>query len=516
MTSTRPTRICVPVCEASADALKNAARAAAIVGDLVEFRLDCLDALEFETAIKRIDELSAELLRPAILTFRPNEQGGHRGLDYASRSAFWNSRQARSDNEFFDIELDLAAGLMSTRGLHVAPDWSRIICSHHDFAGVPADLEQIYELMGNTPARILKIAVHAQDITDCLPIFHLLERSRSEGRELIAIAMGNAGVATRVLGPSRGSFLTYGSLGAESATAPGQITAPELRSLYRIDKITEKTSIFGLVGKPAMHSVSPHMHNAALESANIDGVYLPFEVGDVVSFFKRMVHPGTREIDWNLRGLSITAPHKLTVMDCLDWIEPIAKDIGAVNTVVVEADRLLGYNTDAAGLIAPLIRKLGSLEGLRVAVIGAGGAASAAVFGLEDAKAKVTIFARNMEKGKQLAERFNVSCESLSSASFAEYDVVINSTPLGSVGETMSKTPCRPEQLAKASLVYDLVYNPTETRLLRDARTAGCGTLGGLEMLVAQACRQFKLWTGESATPTVMHAAAAGALRASS
>ena len=511
MSSTRPTRICVPICETSAEGLGNAARSAAIVGDLIEFRLDYLDKVEFETAIRDINGLLTELSRPAILTFRPTEQGGHRALDYASRSAFWNSRYAEGRAEFCDIELDLAAELMLTEAAPVDPDWSRIICSHHDFAGVPTDLERIYELLANTPARILKIAIHADDITDCLPVFHLLERARSEGRELIAIAMGTAGIATRVLGPSRGAFLTYGSLEDESATAPGQITAAELRSLYRIDKITEKTSICGLVGRPVMHSVSPHMHNAAFESANIDGVYLPFDVGDVVSFFKRMVHPGTREIDWNLRGLSITAPHKSTVMDCLDWIEPAAKEIGAVNTVVVEADRLLGYNTDAAGLIEPLTRRFGSLDGLQVAVIGAGGAASAAVWGLQQQKATVTIFARDSKKGKQLAERFNASFEMLSFGSFSKYDVVINSTPLGSVGEMMSMTPCSPDQLGRARLVYDLVYNPTETQLLRDARAAGSETLGGLEMLVAQAGRQFKLWTGEPGSSSVMHAA--GAMR---
>ncbi len=513
MTSRRPIRICVPVCETKGEALKHAARAAAILGDLVELRLDCLDAIEFETVINEIDELSTALSCSVILTFRSTEQGGHRALDYASRSAFWNSRQGERGGAFFDIELDLATELMSPRGAPVAPAWSRIICSHHDFSGVPADLERIYELMVNTPARVLKIAVHACDITDCLPVFRLLERARSEGREMIAIAMGSAGIATRVLGPSLGAFLTYGSLQDESATAPGQITASDLMSLYRIDEITEQTSICGLVGRPVMHSVSPNMHNAAFEFANIDGVYLPFDVGDVISFFKRMVHPRTREIDWNLRGLSITAPHKLSVMDCLDWIEPTAKEIGAVNTVVVEADRLLGYNTDAAGLIEPLLKRLGSLGELQVAVIGAGGAASAAVWGLQKHEAKVTLFVRDLKKGKYLVERFNVSCKELSSASFGEYDVVINATPLGSVGDTMREAPVSAKQLAKAGLVYDLVYNPIETQLLRNACEAGCATLGGVEMLVAQAGRQFKLWTGESATPSVMHAAATGALR---
>ena len=231
--------------------------------------------------------------------------------------------------------------------------------------------------------------------------------------------MGNAGIATRILGPSRGAYLTYASLDEDTATAPGQVNARQLRSVYRIDEIDRETMICGLVGQPVMHSVSPHMHNAAFASENVKGVYLPFEVRDVETFVRRMVHPRTRELDWNLRGLSVTAPHKSSVMQLLDSVEPDAREIGAVNTIVVESDGLHGYNTDVHGLIEPLREALGSLKDLRVAVIGAGGAARAAVWALGREKANVTLFARAPIKARSLTEAFDVPCERLSDASFA-------------------------------------------------------------------------------------------------
>lgn len=470
----------MPVCERDLAALRSACERAVELADVIELRLDCLEQLPKDLA-------GVLLSRPVILTFRPTEQGGHRDSTRAERQAFWTSLAPQIKSDWWDVEGDLVHDL--------SLDWSRIIISHHDFSGVPDDLEQIYERLAATPAGVVKIAIQANDIVDCLPVFQLLDRARHEGRELIAIAMGNAGIATRILGPSRGSFLTYGALDDDSGTAPGQVNAPKLRSLYHIDKIDSETMICGLVGLPVMQSVSPHFHNGAFASAGINGVYLPFEVRDAKQFFKRMVDPRSRELNWNLRGLSITAPHKQTVMECLDWIDPTAEKIGAVNTVVVEQDRLRGYNTDAAGFIDPLLVRFGSLRDARVAVIGAGGAARAAVYALREQNVAVTIFARDTAKAQPLAEGFDVSCESLGHASFAGYDFVINATPLGS-GAYIDKTVATREQLNGVRCVYDLIYNPRETSLLREAVAAGCETLGGLEMLIAQAKLQFELWTG--------------------
>jgi 3-dehydroquinate dehydratase/shikimate dehydrogenase len=450
---------------------------------LIELRLDCLEGIP-----ENLPEIIQRSSRPLILTFRPAEQGGHRNLTREERKKFWSSIAPHGDAVWWDVEGDLVNDL--------EPDWSRVIVSHHDFSAVPDDLEQIYERLAHTPAAVIKIAVQANDIVDCIPVFKLLDRARDEGREIIAIAMGNPGIATRVLGPSRGSFLTYGALDDESATAPGQVNARKLRSLYHLDTIDDETMICGLVGLPVLHSVSPYIHNTAFESAAVNGVYLPFEVHDAVQFFKRMVHPATRELNWNLRGLSITAPHKQTVMECLDWIEPDAKEIGAVNTVVVENDRLLGYNTDAAGLVEPLLRRFTTLRDAKVAIIGAGGAARAAIWALQRQQAAVTLFARDVAKAQALADLFGISCVSLSGASFAGYDLVINTTPVGS-GSYLGQSPVTQKQLSGSRWVYDLIYNPTETLLLREAHEAGCETLGGLEMLVAQAGMQFELWTGK-------------------
>ena len=483
-------RVCVPICAKSFAEMEQACRRASEFADVIELRLDCLDQLDFE-----IGTFAGQFSQPIILTLRPKEQGGYRVLGRPEREAFWTRN---SNTDFF---CDIEADLVST----ISFDWSRVIVSHHDFNGVPAGLEQIYEQLAATRARIVKIAVQAKDITDCLPVFRLLERARTEKRELIAIAMGNAGIATRILGPARGAYLTYASLEDETATAPGQVNAQQLRSVYRIEEIDRETMICGLVGLPVMHSVSPHMHNAAFAAARVNGVYMPFEVRDVEAFVRRMVHPKTRELDWNLRGLSVTAPHKSTVMQLLDSVDPDAREIGAVNTIVVEGDGLHGYNTDVHGLIEPLVERVGSLKNLSVAVIGAGGAARGAVWALKRAQAGVTLFARAPIKARLVSDAFDVRCEPLETASFAGYDVVINATPA---------SPATAEQLAGAGLVYDLIYNPIETGFLKEARRAGCGTLGGLPMLVAQARLQFQLWTGKTPAAEVMYRAAAAALGA--
>jgi len=229
------------------------------------------------------------------------------------------------------------------------------------------------------------------------------------------------------------------------------------------------------------------------------------------------VNPETRELEWNLRGLSITAPHKEGIIKHLDSVDPISKSVGAVNTVVVENEELHGYNTDVQGLIEPLIQRIGSLAGSRAAVIGAGGAARAAVFGLQRQGTDVALFARDVNKADTLAMKFNISCNELSPvSSFSNYDIVINTTPLGSLGEKINETPAGRDQLRGARLVYDLVYNPIETRLLREAREVGCDVLGGLEMLVGQAKLQFKMWTNTDISSDLMYEAGLTALKKNS
>lgn len=498
-------QICVPVCERNFNVMKEAAVRAAQCGTLVELRLDCLDASELEAATKEIDGWLPTVGCPVILTLRPHEQGGCRELTPTFRLEFFKQRKTA---DLLDIELDLA----STPEANTL-DWRRVICSHHDFAGPPDNLERIYELLARTPARVLKISVLVDDPTDSIGVFRLLERAQKDGRELIAIAMGAAGVATRILGPSRGAFLTYGPLADQSATAPGQITAEQLKKLYRVDRIDAGTQITGLLGKPVSHSISPAIHNAAFAAAGFNGVYIPFEVRDLKAFIERMVHPATREFRWNLRGLSVTAPYKTVVLEFLAETEPAAREIGAVNTIVVEADGLKGYNTDSAALVQPLIERFGSLRDLRCAVVGAGGTARAALWSLRHEGATATVFARDVDRAQLVAKKFGAAFAVLTDAFFDRFDVVINATPLGTTGALVEETVAVAAQLRGARLAYDLVYNPSDTRFLREARAAGCETLGGAAMLVAQAGKQFKLWTGLEAPLAVMRKAAEQALK---
>ncbi|HEX8136747.1 MAG TPA: shikimate dehydrogenase [Pyrinomonadaceae bacterium] len=509
-------RICIPICESRASELAREVARATAEADLIELRMDCLSGVELALGMRYLDDFPGGATeRPLILTLRPAEQGGAREIDILNRLSFWVERFLYDDRYegFADIELELLQLIRQSEDTRWRQlDWTRVICSHHDFTGVPATLAEIYERMASTPARILKLAVRARDATDCIPVFQLLERARQEGREMIAIAMGEAGFATRILGPSRGSFLTYASLGPAQATAPGQITARALRDLYRVREIDRRTQIMGLMGQPVTHSVSPQIHNAAFAALGMNAVYLPLEVRDARAFLRRMVHPAMRELDWNLRGLSVTAPHKSAVLEALDEVDPCARETGAVNTIVVGDERLAGYNTDAAAFLEPLRSRLGPLGGARCALIGSGGAARSALWALQKEGAQVTVFARDAEKAGALAGRFGASFAPLEGALFDGFDLVVNSTPLGTLGPNEGETPAMAHQLRGARLAYDLVYNPPMTRFMREAEEAGCAGLGGLAMLVAQAAEQFRLWSGRDAPLDLMREAAERAL----
>lgn len=508
-------RVCVPVCARSVEELFETSARARAVADILEFRLDCLSADQLSCALDALDALVDRAGRPVIITFRPAEEGGRRVLDAHERMRFWLALSERLSGAGVheDIYADIELGLLESHGgeLRKLTSVVKLICSHHDFGAVPADLEDIYERMSATSARVFKLAALARDAADCLPFLQLLERARGEGRELIAVAMGEAGAFMRVLGPARGSFLTYAALDDGNATAPGQLDASELRSLYRVGEIDERTSITGIVGSPVAHSLSPHMHNAALAARGLNGIYVPFEVSDVGEFVSRMARPRTREIVWPLRGFSVTAPHKSNIIEHLDWTDATAREIGAVNTVVVEGDELRGYNTDAGAALAPLIGAF-ELRRARVAVIGAGGAARALLWGLRETGAEACVFARDAERGRAVAEEFDARFEPLAGANFGEFDIVVNATPSGTKGLREDESPAVASQLRGARLAYDLVYNPPETRFMREARAAMCETVNGLEMLVAQAAEQFRLWFGEDAPVERMREAAQSAL----
>jgi shikimate dehydrogenase len=258
--------------------------------------------------------------------------------------------------------------------------------------------------------------------------------------------------------------------------------------------ITRRTPVYGVVGWPVGHSQSPQLHNQALAAQGLAGVYLPLAVKNLDAFIRRMVRPESSEMDWDLRGFSVTAPHKQAIMSHLDEIDATAQAIGAVNTVALREGKLFGYNTDAEGFLAPLREAYGKLGGARCAVLGAGGAARCAVWALQREGAQVTVLARDTTKAARLAQDFGAASGALVDAALHRYDIVINATPLGTQGPLQGTTPATAAQLHGVALAYDLVYNPARTLFLQEAEAAACATLGGAEMLKHQAAAQFKLW----------------------
>lgn len=482
----------MPVTEAGAEEFLAAIGRAAVEADAVELRFDLLDEGELRRVLDELPGVIDGLDAKIIFTFRPGEQGGGRDLTLTERRRFWESLapELRARLDYADLEADLVE---SYAGQAPPVSWERVICSEHDFLHTPADPGAIYDRLSATPARVVKIATRAEKITDCVRLFDLMDRAGD--RPVIALGMGMAGMATRVLGVSRGAFLTFAALAPGAESAPGQPTIEEMRDLYRVGELSRESEIYGVIGYPVGHSRSPMIHNSAFRAAGRDAVYLPFEVADLGEFIKLMVNPRTRGMEWNLRGLSVTIPHKTAIRDYLDRVDEAADCIGAVNTVVIEGDELVGYNTDAIGAMRPL-EGLVELKGADAAVIGAGGAARAVVYGLSERGARVRVYARDAARAASLAAEFGCS-----GAGIGEFDgradVVINCTPVGMKGHSEGGSPVAVEKLSGAGLVYDLVYNPEETELLKQARACGCRTLGGLPMLEAQAAEQYRLWTGE-------------------
>ena len=268
--------------------------------------------------------------------------------------------------------------------------------------------------------------------------------------------------------------------------------------------IDAKTSIFGLIGNPVAHSLSPAMHNRAFTATGYNGVYLAFRVTDPAAAIK-----GVRAL--NFKGVSVTLPHKSAVMEYLDEIDETAERIGAVNTIVNNRGRLIGYNTDCAGALKALKTRT-SIQDKSVALIGAGGAARAIGFGLVNAGGRVTIFNRSRAPGERLAQDLQAEFLPLYAWQPGRHEILINTTPVGMHPET-DATPIPKEDLSEEMVVMDIVYNPVKTRLLEEAEHKACQTINGVDMFVFQGAHQFELWTGQKAPVEVMRAAVVEALK---
>jgi len=489
-------RVCVSVCADTLPDMLERAHQVESSADIVELRLDCLDP-------DQLDQFALPEGR-FILTLRPTEQGGSSRLSAEERTRFWArvGPGAGADMEADVVEAD------------AANKFDPLICSFHDFSGRLKDISASYDAIARSNASVLKIAVSVSDAADAIPVLQLLDRAKRDGRRMIPIAMGEAGKWTRILGLAHGAYLTYAALGSGSETAPGQISTDELLDVFRVKELDKSTEVYGIIAGDTTYTMSPYVHNAAFKSSDRNAVFVPFQVADLDRFIRRMVRPETREIDLNFHGFSVTNPYKQAVIQYLDDIDEAARKIGAVNTVKVVDGKLHGFNTDVTGFIEPLNSKFGELVDTRVAVFGAGGAARAAIYALKSNGATVTIFARDANKGHDLATEFQTNFEQLETGNsklktvLKPFDVIVNATPVGTRGQHDDESIATAEQLQHVDLVYDLIYNPAETRLIREAKAAGVETLGGFDMLIAQAIEQQKIWTGDLPNVGAMSAAA--------
>jgi 3-dehydroquinate dehydratase/shikimate dehydrogenase len=457
--------------------------------DLVELRLDLVRDLDPD----RVLTLRG---KPKLVTVRSRRQGG--AARPAEREPLLR-RALAAGVEYLDLEFgDQDAPLLSGRR---GTGRTRRILSFHDHETTPPDLPALLRSMreGATGA-LLKIVTFADAATDNLRIRDLL-RTADPG-QVIAFCMGSKGAPSRVLAARWGSAAVYAPARDAAASAPGQIPLEDLLDLYRFDRIGPGTRLLGVLGCPVGHSLSPPMHNAALAALGIDDRYLPFEATTVAEFLPLMS-------ELRLHGLSVTLPHKERIAAHLDRLDETSRAVGAVNTVLKVWNRLEGTNTDVEASLEPL-RGVVRLKGARVAVIGAGGAARALVYGLTRAGARVTVFNRTPARGRDLARRFRARFLPWPRLKGFTCDLLINATPVGQSPET-GRAPL-PAAWLRAPVVYDIIYNPPETLLLRRARARGARTIGGVEMFVAQGAAQFHLFTGQAPPIDLMRQAVLDAL----
>jgi len=351
------------------------------------------------------------------------------------------------------------------------------------------------------PADGYKIVTTARKPSDN---YRILSLTKTHPRTpLVVLAMGETGFPTRVLSTAWGGIFTYAAPNASEGTATGQVTARLLRHLYRVEKFTRAAKIYGVIADPVRHSISPAVHNRAFQSHRMDAVYLPFLVqpSQLKDFF-------VLADKLPVAGFSVTIPHKQKVLRYLDIVDPLARRIGAVNTVWKKAGKWRGANTDAEAVTVPLGRKI-RLAKSSVLLVGNGGAARSAAYGLMDSGAKVSIVGRNPDRVRSLAKACGAEPLLREQVEARKFDAVVHATPLGMYPNVEG---CFFQNSIPAELVFDMVYNPIETVLTRHAAQQGLTVISGLQMFVEQAVRQFEIWTGCSAPRTVMEKAALEAL----
>lgn len=447
-------------------------------GDMVELRMDGVADLDVAGALegRRL---------PVIFTCRAAWEGGRFDGSEAERLRILGDA-IRAGAEYVDVEWKAERrGLPSGLG--------QIVLSHHDFSTTPDDLADRVQAMLAEHPDVLKVSVMASRLADCVTLRDVTRLDVPH----VAIAMGSAGQVSRLCPSLFGSLWTYGG-----TAAPGQASPADLIDLFRVGSQTPSTAVYGIAGLPLGHSASPAMHNAAFAALGIDAVYLPFPTADADELLQVAEAFG-------VQGMSVTAPLKTDIAARVAADDELAREIGSVNTLRRTAGGWAARNYDVAGFLAPFDTRRHALDGQCVTVLGAGGSARTAAFALRSRGARVSIAARRADRAAALAAELGALAVAWPPA--PGWDLLVNTTPVGTWPEVEAAPIDRAD--VRGGAVYDLIYNPEETRLLQWAREAGAVTIGGLEMLVGQAALQFEWWTGRAAPTDIMMAAARALVR---
>lgn len=457
--------------------------------ELVELRLDYIS-----TRVN-IQRLLKDRPCATVVTVRREQDGGkYTGSEDARMTML---REAIAIGvEYIDLEDDVA-GKIPRFGK------TKRIISHHNFRNTPDNLRELHNQMKALDADIVKIATMANQPHDNLRMLEMVQESDSP---TVGMCMGDIGASSRILGPKFGAKFTYATFHHERALAPGQMSFDQMTNIYRHNSIGHDTAVYGVIADPVGHSLSPQIHNAEFGPTEVDAVYVPFRVpfdtlGQFMDDAPRL----------GIKGLSVTIPHKEAVAKYLTKVDPAVKGIGAVNTVIFRNDEVLGYNTDYKAAMDCLEEALGGvvppgtpspLAGKKVTVLGAGGVARAIMYGLQRRGAQTTIASRTRSRAQALADAFGGKCVEWAGRNVPS-EILVNCTPIG-MHPNVDESPYNKSHLKSNMIVFDTVYNPESTLLLKDAKSHGCRVVTGVEMFIKQAKLQFFLFTGMEASEARM------------
>ena len=508
--------ICIPITDATHQEALRSVERSAMAADLIELRMDLIADGDLDQLIAAARRVSGRI--KIIVTCRRKEEAllpppfdqavRKKGMTKTSKMRLLKQAIALGA-DFIDIEL--AEGDRAIKQLQSfcrqQKSSTRIIVSWHDISKTPSlgTLKEIFQACAQTGADIVKIVPYARTAADNLKVPGLIAYAKAQDRKIIAMCMGDLGQISRVMALVWGSYLGFAVLPGGKKSAPGQLTLSTMREFQHLLPCHQRsiqpgllppdTLNFVLLGNPVRQSLSPLMHNKALEAMQIDGHYSAFCVSDLAQAMT-----GIRGM--NIRGASVTTPFKTAVMEYLDEIDADAVALGAVNTIVNERGRLAGYNTDWLGLMQALEDKI-PVAGETFVIIGAGGAARAAAYGIKKEGGRPVIVNRTRDKGRALAARFDCPFYPLSTIGKIQAHGLINTTSVG-MYPRIHQSPVDIKVLANYQVVVDVIYNPLKTRLLRDAEAQGLKIVSGLEMFVRQGAGQLKLWTGKDAPLALM------------